>query len=124
MAIFDKGDTESNTTIIAAGTEIEGEFHITCKLHVDGKISGKIDSSNVISIGSQGEIKGDLTARKLIVKGVFDGVAECESIELLKEGKIIGKISTNDLMIESNAVFEGECRFNKDKDDQKDILEA
>jgi cytoskeletal protein CcmA (bactofilin family) len=114
MAIFDKGNTESNTTLIAAGTKIDGEFHLDCKLHIDGEVGGKINSANIVSIGGGGTFTGELKATKLIVSGVFEGSAECESIELLKGGKILGKIVSKDLMIESNSVFEGESQLKKE----------
>lgn len=114
MAIFSKSDTESNTTIIASGTKIDGIFDLKCRLHVDGEISGKIISNNIISIGKSGKIKGELSAKRLIVSGILEGEADCDSIELLKDGKILGKILVKDLMIESDAVFEGESQFKKD----------
>ncbi len=85
-----------------------------CRLHVDGEISGKIISNNVISIGKIGKIKGELSAKKLIISGVLEGEADCDSIELLKGGKVFGKIIAKDLMIESDTIFEGESQFKKD----------
>ncbi len=114
MAIFSKSNTESNTTIIASGTKIDGNFDLKCRLHVDGEISGKIISNNVISIGKIGKIKGELSAKKLIISGVLEGEADCDSIELLKGGKVFGKIIAKDLMIESDTIFEGESQFKKD----------
>lgn len=115
MAIFNKSDTESNTTIIAAGTKIDGEFNLNCKLHIDGEVTGKINSTNIVSIGAEGSIKGELSSRKLIVSGLFEGTADCDSIELLKDGKIVGKIISKDLMIESDSIFEGESQLKKNE---------
>ncbi len=58
-------------------------------------------------------MKGELVSQKLIVSGTFEGIAECDSIELLKDGKIFGKITTKDLMIESSSIFEGESHIKK-----------
>jgi cytoskeletal protein CcmA (bactofilin family) len=121
MAIFNKSNTESNTTLIAAGTKIDGEFYLECKLHIDGKVGGKIDSNSIVSIGGTGSFTGELKASKLIVSGVFEGSAECESIELLKDGKILGKIVSKDLMIESNSVFEGESQLKKENTKMQNI---
>jgi cytoskeletal protein CcmA (bactofilin family) len=113
MAIFNKSDTESNTTIIAVGTKIDGDFNLDCKLHIDGEVMGKVNSTNIVSIGVDGSVKGELISHKLIVSGTFEGTADCDSIELLKDGKIIGKIISKDLMIESNSIFEGESQLKK-----------
>ncbi len=83
-------------------------------MHIDGEVGGKIDSNSIVSIGGTGSFTGELKANKLIVSGVFEGSAECESIELLKDGKILGKIVSKDLMIESNSVFEGESQLKKE----------
>ncbi len=77
-------------------------------------MGGKINSDNIVSIGAGGSFTGELNASKLIVSGTFEGSAECESIELLKGGTILGKIVSKDLMIESNSVFEGESQLKKE----------
>lgn len=80
---------------------------------MDGKVSGKIVSTNIVSIGANGRIEGELSAQRLIVSGIFEGVAECDRVELLKSGKIYGKIVAKDLMIESGSIFEGESRLKR-----------
>jgi len=87
---------------------------LSCKLHIDGEINGIVKSSNTVVIGKDGNFNGDLFSKKLIIKGVFDGNANCESIELLKDGKIVGKIISKDLMIESGSIFEGESELKKE----------
>jgi len=67
-----------------------------------------------VSIGSEGIFTGEIKANKLIISGTFNGNADCGRIELLKGGKILGKIISKDLMIESNSVFEGESQLKKD----------
>lgn len=114
MAIFDKSDSSSNTTLIAVGTKIDGEFHLKCKLHIDGEASGKVNSKSIVSIGKGGIFSGDLQANKLIVSGVFEGNAQCNSIELLQGGKILGSIISQDLMVETGSILECECQMKQD----------
>ena len=121
MAIFDKSDTNSNTTLIAVGTKLDGEFHIKCKLHIDGEVSGKVNSENIVSIGKGGIFSGDLKAHKLIISGVFEGNANCSSIELLQGGKILGSIISQDLMVESGSILEGECQIKNDESNEESV---
>jgi cytoskeletal protein CcmA (bactofilin family) len=111
MAIFNKGDTMAKntdaTTIISVGSKIIGEMELTSKLHIEGEIEGKIVSSNLVSIGKTGLVKGELKANKLLVDGIFEGKVEVELLEITKSGKVMGEIIIKDLIIEQGGVFEG-----------------
>jgi len=66
----------NSTTIISKGAKIEGDFQLSAQLHIEGEMIGKIDSSNQVSIGNGGVVKGELKAEKLIINGDFEGKAE------------------------------------------------
>ena len=114
MAIFGKSNqstaNRANTTIIAAGTKIMGEIQIESKLHLDGEFSGTINSKGIIFLGKTGFIEGDIVSQKLIVTGRFFGTAHCKEIEILAGGKVVGKITSNVLVIERGGFFKGESK--------------
>ena len=118
MAIFDKSNAvtpvSSETTIIASGAKIDGVFNCASRLHVDGEITGEIHSKSIVTIGKGGKIKGDVTSSKLIVNGLFEGNAECDSVEVLAGGNFLGKVTSKELMIEAKAHFEGESKIKRD----------
>jgi cytoskeletal protein CcmA (bactofilin family) len=58
-------------------------------------------------IGSSGSIKGEIFAEKLVVGGELDGNADCSNVEILAGGKMNGDLVSSNLIIESNAIFEG-----------------
>ncbi|GHV05236.1 hypothetical protein AGMMS50229_07980 [Campylobacterota bacterium] len=97
----------SGTTIIAKGTKITGTVEIECKFHIDGQVDGTIKSSNVVTIGSSGSVKGEIFAEKLVVSGELEGNADCANVEILAGGKMSGDLLSSNLIIESQAVFEG-----------------
>jgi cytoskeletal protein CcmA (bactofilin family) len=111
MAIFTKDDnrsvSSSETTLIAVGATIRGEFTLESRLHVDGELEGNIASSSVVVIGKKGRIKGELKAEKLVVNGEFEGSADCSYVEVLAGGRFIGNVLSKELMIESKAYFQG-----------------
>ena len=131
MAIFNKNGNKSvpksETTLIAQGAYIKGEFHFESRLHVDGEIEGKILSNNSIIIGKNGIIRGELKAEKLVVNGIFEGKADSKVVEVLGGGSFIGDVVSEDLMIESKAHFEGTSNIRLEgkeeltqKQDEKD----
>ncbi len=100
----------SGTTVIAEGTKLNGTVEVDSKLHIDGIIEGTVQSTNVVTIGSKGVIKGEIFAEKLIVSGEFDGNADCKEIDILAGGKIVGDIISKNLVIETNGFFEGSSK--------------
>ncbi len=112
MAIFGKSKKPAgnplNTTIISGSTKIKGQIQGECVVHMDGKFSGPIHSKSIVSVGKNGFIEGDVIAQKLIVVGRFAGTADCEEIQILAGGEIIGQITCNILIIERGGLFHGQ----------------
>lgn len=114
MAIFGKGDssdkstrTDSDTTIITAGSTIKGEMSLTCNLYVDGTFEGVINSQRDINVGKNGKIKGDIISKRVVVQGFVDGNINSERIEIKAGGHISGSIASSELVIEAKGIFEG-----------------
>jgi cytoskeletal protein CcmA (bactofilin family) len=120
MAIFNKDNerptsaSTSETTIIASGAKVEGVFNCNSRLHVDGNIAGQIHSKSIVTIGKSGKVNGEIIASKLIINGIFEGEANCDTIEVLAGGKLLGKVVSKELIIEAKAEFEGESKIKKD----------
>ncbi|NPA54845.1 MAG: polymer-forming cytoskeletal family protein [Epsilonproteobacteria bacterium] len=115
MAIFNKGDTmaktTNSTTLISKGAMIKGELEFSAKLHVEGRVEGTIVSTNEISIGKEGSIKGTLKANKLTVNGSFEGTAECDTIEIVDGGEVRGEIIIKNIIIEKGGCFVGTSKL-------------
>ena len=117
MAVFNNGNQpskeHSNTTIITEGSSIKGEMELTCSLYIDGNFEGSIHSSSSITVGRNGKINGDVHAKKLIIQGFVEGSAEADRIEIHADGKMSGKVTSSELVIEAQAIFEGESHFKE-----------
>jgi cytoskeletal protein CcmA (bactofilin family) len=114
MAIFNSSDvaiksgrTETNTTIITVGTKIKGEVNLECNFYIDGELEGSISSSKEVTIGKNGKIKGTIKSHRVIVQGYVEGSVDAHRVEIKAGGHISGEISSNDLVIESKGIFEG-----------------
>ncbi len=62
-------------------------------------------------MGRNGKINGEVHAKKLIIQGMIEGSAEADRIEIHADGKMSGKVTSSELVIEAQAVFEGESHF-------------
>ena len=117
MAVFNKSNeqskTNNSTTIISQGTKINGDFNLSAKLHVEGEIEGSINSSNLVSIGKNGIIKGELKSDKLLINGKFIGKVEANVVEITNGGILEGDIIIKDLIIEQGGIFEGTSKLKQ-----------
>ncbi len=110
MGVFNKSNkrtTSPGATIIASGTCIIGGISTKGTVHIDGKFEGVILEADSISIGPLGEVIGDIKANNLTVNGLVDGKIDCNKVEILEDGKVIGEMKYNELVIETNGKFEG-----------------
>ncbi len=115
MGIFDKSEPVNNnaskeTTLISKGAYFKGDVKTDGNVHIDGKFEGNLVCKASISIGKSGFVKGDIKAEKLIVSGVFEGTADCDEIEILKDGTIEGSVLVRNIVIEKGGNFNGTCK--------------
>ena len=103
----------NDTTSIAAGTSIKGEILAKSGLHIDGTFEGRIFSDSTISVGQGGFVTGEIIALKLIVSGKFNGKADCQTIEIMPNGRIDGEVISNELVIEREGFFVGESKVRQ-----------
>jgi cytoskeletal protein CcmA (bactofilin family) len=94
---------------VSQGIRIKGEVTGTENLFVDGQIEGKLDLGNAsVTIGPNGVVKADVTAREVIVRGRIDGkVVGSERIQISSTGQISGEIHCERIAIEDGAVLRG-----------------
>jgi cytoskeletal protein CcmA (bactofilin family) len=76
-------------------------------MQVDGYVEGKIISDKTLVISVSGRVKGEVTADKVIINGLFDGNCYANSVEILPQGKAHGVIHCDDLSIERGGSFLG-----------------
>lgn len=95
-------------TIIGKGTRIEGTMKVEGATRIDGYISGKLESNDVITIGPEGEIRAEVKAKSIIVGGRIEGNLEAmEKIELQSKAELHGDLIAKSLLIEHGALFHG-----------------
>jgi cytoskeletal protein CcmA (bactofilin family) len=111
MGIINRGHTpdrkRTGTTVIAAGTKLDGDLTLSDSLHVDGTVEGKIESDGEVSIGQEGRIDGEINAEAVMISGRFEGSISARRLEIVATGRVSGSVSVEQLVIESGASFNG-----------------
>ncbi len=128
MGIMDFSKTPNSiqssiSTIIGSGTKIVGRIETKSSCRIDGIVEGAIDSQHDISIAENAQIKGNVSAKNIIVAGEIIGdVSAIELVEIKKSGKVAGNISGTKLIVDEGASYKGkvimgEARKQSDDDD-------
>ena len=104
-------------TLIGNDTTFHGTITTKGMLRVDGRIDGGINDAAELIIGNSGQIKGDISAKTVIVGGKITGnVVAGKNIELLPKAQVYGDIRTPGLSIAEGAIFEGNCVMTTEKE--------
>ena len=100
---------------ISQGIKIKGEVTGSEDLFVDGHVDGKLNLTNgSLTIGPNGYVKADVTAREVIVRGRVDGkVSGRDRVQLWSTGQVTGEVQTDRLAIEDGAMLRGKVEAGK-----------
>jgi len=100
-------EAEENTRI-SPGTVIrEGRMTLEKDLHVDGYYEGSISTPGRVVVGRRGRIEGSVISKKIVISGIVEGEIDCDTVEVMDGGTIIGKIATVNFVIGNGGIFEG-----------------
>lgn len=100
---------------ISQGIKIKGEVTGSEDLFVDGQVDGKLNLANgSLTIGPNGHVKADVTAREVIVRGKVEGrISGRDKVQLWSTGQVSGEVQTDRLAIEDGALLRGRVEAGK-----------
>jgi len=100
-------------TIIGKGTKIDGTITIEGPTRIDGTVTGKLESSDSVTVGPTGMIKAaEIRANTIIVGGKVEGnLVATEKVELQSKCEVVGDITSKSLLIEHGAIFHGNSKM-------------
>ena len=95
--------------LIGKSFKIKGQVSCDGDLYIDGQVEGSVDpKGNRLTIGPDGRLKANVTARAVIVRGTLEGnIQASERVDLKQSAVVIGDIVTQSISIESGAHIKG-----------------
>lgn len=110
-----KKDDAVITTILGKDCLINGDFIVKQSARIDGEVQGNVHVAGTLIMGADAHIEGNIEAGEAILGGDVVGNVEAPGkVELTVTAKIIGDITTNVIVIDENAIFQGRCNMNQD----------
>jgi cytoskeletal protein CcmA (bactofilin family) len=102
-------------SFIGLNSDFRGELNIKGELRVEGIINGPVNADSVI-FGQAARVKGEITAKRIIVEGKVEGNLRAEEIvEIKSTGKVFGEIFTNKISIMGGGVINGRVEMKSDE---------
>ncbi|MCP4500817.1 MAG: polymer-forming cytoskeletal protein [Deltaproteobacteria bacterium] len=103
---LETGDGEM--TIIGDSVTIRGNLSGEEDLQVLGRVEGSIDLDSTLVVAESGIVKAEVSVKNAIISGVVVGnVQASESIEITREGRMVGDVSSPRVIIVDGASFRG-----------------
>jgi cytoskeletal protein CcmA (bactofilin family) len=101
-----------STTIIGAGTVINGDIESSGDIRIDGTLVGNLNGKAKVLIGAEGHIEGAVKGRNADVLGRVTGQMDIkEVLQLRGKCNIDGDIYAGKLEVEPTATFNGRCHM-------------
>jgi cytoskeletal protein CcmA (bactofilin family) len=96
-------------SIIGKSVTITADVVCSEDLYIDGELKGSVSLKDYnLTIGPNGKVGADITARNVIVYGALSGnVQASEKVEIRKTGSLLGDLTTAGVTIEDGAYFKG-----------------
>ncbi len=95
---------------IGVGTVLEGTLETKGSLRIDGKVMGTVKSGDTVTIGSSGEVIGEVFARNAIIGGKVQGDVIIEEKLILESTSALkGNLKASKLVIDEGARFQGKA---------------
>jgi cytoskeletal protein CcmA (bactofilin family) len=98
------------STMLGKGSRIEGTFEIKGGVRIDGEVEGTLHTDGILTIGPNGRIKANVTARECLVAGYVEGdIRVSDVLELERTARVQGNIVARILRIHDGAILNGNC---------------
>jgi len=109
-------DDISINTIIGKGSAISGNLKVNGFIRIDGDIDGSLETDGNVIVGENARIRGDLTAKSVIIGGIIKGnIKANESVKILAEAAVIGDVISRKVQVDGSALIHGHCISIKDE---------
>ncbi len=106
-----KIDEEKLSGFLDAGTVFDGTMRFRGSFRIDGEFKGKIDADAVLIIGPKGNVEAELNVSHVVINGTFNGnINASDKVEVTKDGRVVGSISTPKLVVEEGAFIDAQCQ--------------
>jgi cytoskeletal protein CcmA (bactofilin family) len=102
--------------VLSRGVSIKGTVKFRDELLIDGEVEGKIDSTGMLTIGEHAQVRGEIRAKSVKIRGTVKGnIFASERCELQAGCTLHGDVEAPRLVVDENATFLGSAKIATQK---------
>lgn len=100
------------TVVLQKGCRLEGRLQFEGTARIDGQFKGEIFTPDILIIGDEAIVSGQIEADVVVISGHFDGeIFATQRVEIQPPAVVRGTIQTAILQVEEGAVFDGKTKM-------------
>jgi len=100
------------TVILQKGSRLEGRLQFEGTARIDGEFRGEIFTPDILLIGEEAQVSGQIEADVVVISGRFTGdIFATQRVEIQTPAVVRGNIQTGVLQLEEGAVFDGKTKM-------------
>ncbi len=115
-----KRNENSPPSLLSSDLFIKGNLTTNGDIQIEGGVEGNI-KANLLTIGKEAKIKGELNTEELIVNGHVSGTIRSKKVTLTSSAKVEGDIIHQTIAIETGAHFEGSIEKSENPLEKSEI---
>jgi cytoskeletal protein CcmA (bactofilin family) len=95
-----------------SGSEFDGTLRFQDALRIDGTFSGRIEApSGELIVGQTGHVTGVVIVETVSISGSIEADVVANRVELMRTGRLVGRLVCSTLVIEEGGVFRAPVRM-------------
>ena len=102
-------------TLLSDDMSFEGSMKVSRPAMIKGQMTGRIESDSNVFIEKEADVKADIRANELSVKGNLSGSVQASVIEMGSSAVFSGDITAQSLAMESGCTFNGSSKIGAPK---------
>lgn len=108
-----KPDFSKEQNKIAQGTTLQGDINSEGSFRIEGELIGNLNIKGKVVIGESGIIEGEVVCENADIEGTFKGKLKVNAcLNLKSTAQISGEVITDQLVVESGALFNATCQMS------------
>jgi cytoskeletal protein CcmA (bactofilin family) len=100
------------TVVLQKGSSMEGRLQFEGTARIDGQFKGEIFTPDILVIGDDAQVSGQIEADIVVISGQFTGeIYATQRVEIQAPAVVRGTIQAAILQVEEGAVFDGKTKM-------------
>jgi len=100
------------TVVLQKGCHLEGRLQFEGTARIDGQFKGEIFTPDILVIGDEAQVTGQIEADIVVISGQFTGdIFATQRVEIQAPAIVRGTIQTAILQVDEGAVFDGKTKM-------------